>query len=56
MTGLPKMIQLEEGFGITAAHAEVVAMVEQYLDSGAWGARSSDDRRHRVPAPHRRRR
>ena len=38
MTGLPKMIQLEEGFGITAAHAEGVALVEHYLDSGAWGA------------------
>ena len=37
MTGLPKMIQLEEGFGILAAHEEIVALVERYLDSGAWG-------------------
>jgi AcrR family transcriptional regulator len=59
MTGLPKMIQLEEGFGITAAHAEVVAMVEQYLDSGVWGGEirmrarpdPSPARRRRTPRP-----
>jgi hypothetical protein len=37
MAGLPKPIQLEERFGITAAHADVVALVEQYLESGTWG-------------------
>lgn len=54
MTGLPKMIQLEEGFGITAAHAEVVALVEQYLESGAWGAEVGK-RTSPTPSPTRRR-
>ena len=54
MTGLPKMIQLEEGFGILAAHEEIVALVERYLDSGAWGTDIGD--LPRVKAPTKRRR
>jgi hypothetical protein len=33
LTGIPKLIRLEEGVGISAAHAEVVEAFEQYLDS-----------------------
>lgn len=33
MTGVPMMIQLEEGFGITTGHSDVVALFESYLDS-----------------------
>jgi AcrR family transcriptional regulator len=31
MVGIPKMLQLEEGVGVTTAHAEVVDTVERYL-------------------------
>ena len=51
MTGLPKMIQLEERFGITAAHTEIVALVEQYLDTGTW---SADVGKRAAPTPSRR--
>jgi TetR/AcrR family transcriptional regulator, transcriptional repressor for nem operon len=33
LTGIPKLIRLEEGVGISAAHAEVVEAFEQYLDA-----------------------
>ena len=33
LTGIPKLIRLEEGVGISAAHAEVVEAFERYLDS-----------------------
>jgi len=33
LTGIPKLIRLEEGVGISAAHAEVVEAFEKYLDS-----------------------
>ncbi|OBK64270.1 TetR family transcriptional regulator [Mycobacterium colombiense] len=33
ITGLPKLLKLESGVGIKTAHHEVVATVEQYLDS-----------------------
>ncbi len=33
LTGIPKLIRLEEGVGISAAHAEVVEAFEQYLDT-----------------------
>jgi TetR/AcrR family transcriptional repressor of nem operon len=31
-TGIPKMIKLERGLGVSTAHAEVIDAVEQYLD------------------------
>ena len=49
MTGLPKMIQLEEGFGILAAHEEIVALVERYLDSGVGAPTSATSRMSRRP-------
>ncbi len=33
MTGVPMMMQLEEGFGITTGHADLVSLFETYLDS-----------------------
>jgi TetR/AcrR family transcriptional repressor of nem operon len=33
MTGIPKLIRLEESVGISTAHAEVVDAFERYLDS-----------------------
>jgi len=33
MSGLPKLINLEEGIGVKSAHKEVVDMFESYLDS-----------------------
>jgi TetR/AcrR family transcriptional regulator, transcriptional repressor for nem operon len=33
LTGIPKLIRLEEGVGISVAHAEVVEAFEKYLDS-----------------------
>jgi TetR/AcrR family transcriptional repressor of nem operon len=33
LTGIPKLIRLEEGVGISAAHAEVVEAFERYLDT-----------------------
>jgi AcrR family transcriptional regulator len=33
LTGLPKLITLEEGVGIASAHSEVVVAFERYLDS-----------------------
>jgi AcrR family transcriptional regulator len=32
LTGIPKLLRLEDGVGISAAHAEVVEAFEQYLD------------------------
>ena len=54
MTGLPKMIQLEEGFGILAAHEEIVALVERYLDSGAWGTEIGNQPNVKAPTKRRR--
>ncbi|MET0197409.1 MAG: hypothetical protein ABW364_09275, partial [Rhodococcus fascians] len=60
MTGLPKMIQLEEGFGILAAHDEIVELVERYLDSNTWGAHIGNQTKNKKPratdAPAKRRR
>jgi len=33
LTGIPKLIKLEEGIGVSTAHAEVVEAFERYLDS-----------------------
>jgi TetR/AcrR family transcriptional regulator, transcriptional repressor for nem operon len=33
LTGIPKLIRLEEGVGISSAHAEVVKSFERYLNS-----------------------
>ncbi|MFD0685979.1 TetR/AcrR family transcriptional regulator [Actinomadura fibrosa] len=33
VTGIPKLVRLEEGVGIASAHAEVVKEFEEYLDS-----------------------
>jgi hypothetical protein len=41
ITGVPKMLQLEEGFGVTTAHNEVVTMIERYLETGSWEAAAS---------------
>lgn len=34
VTGIPKLLQLEEGVGVRAGHAEIVAVVENFLASG----------------------
>jgi hypothetical protein len=31
-TGLPRLVRLEEGVGVSTAHAEALACVEQFLD------------------------
>jgi len=49
MTGLPKMIQLEEGFGIVAAHDEIVELVERYLDSNTWGVDIANQSKIKAP-------
>lgn len=33
MSGIPKLINLEEGFGVESAHAEVITALERYIDS-----------------------
>lgn len=33
LTGIPKLLRLEEGVGVTAAHQEVVEAFERYLDA-----------------------
>ncbi|WP_163744799.1 TetR/AcrR family transcriptional regulator [Mycolicibacterium madagascariense] len=33
MSGLPKLLNLEEGIGVTSAHAEVTEAFEQYIDA-----------------------
>jgi TetR/AcrR family transcriptional regulator, transcriptional repressor for nem operon len=33
VTGIPKFLNLEEGVGVNAAHAEVIKAIEKYLDS-----------------------
>lgn len=33
LTGIPKLLRLEAGVGISASHADVVAAFEQYLDA-----------------------
>lgn len=32
LTGVPKLVRLEEGIGMTAAHRDALELVEQYLD------------------------
>lgn len=49
LTGIPKMVQLEEGIGVTARHAEILALVEQML------AAASGPAPKRTPARTRRR-
>jgi AcrR family transcriptional regulator len=33
MSAVPRMIQLEESFGTVTGHAEMIALIEQYLDT-----------------------
>jgi TetR/AcrR family transcriptional regulator, transcriptional repressor for nem operon len=33
LTGIPKMIRLEQGVGVSTAHAEVIAAFERYLEA-----------------------
>ena len=50
LTGIPKLIRLEEGVGVSTAHAEVVNAFEQYLDS----VEPSAGARRRTPSAGRR--
>jgi TetR/AcrR family transcriptional regulator, transcriptional repressor for nem operon len=52
MTGIPKLIRLEKGVGISTAHNEVVDAFERYLDAvespGAAAARKSPPGRRKL--------
>jgi AcrR family transcriptional regulator len=55
LTGIPKLIRLEEGVGVSTTHAEVVKAFEQYLESvepstAATRRKSSARRSKRRPA------
>jgi AcrR family transcriptional regulator len=45
LTGIPKLIRLEEGVGVSAGHAATVKAFEEYLDSVEPSARASRRRR-----------
>jgi AcrR family transcriptional regulator len=49
LTGIPKLIRLEAGVGVSTAHAEVVKAFEEYLDSVEPSARA----RRRKPSARR---
>jgi AcrR family transcriptional regulator len=50
LTGIPKLIRLEEGVGGSMGQAETVKAFEKNLDA----VESANHRRHRVPTAHRR--
>ena len=50
MTGVPMMMQLEEGFGITTGHADLVSLFETYLDSVEPRARGGQETAGGPPA------
>jgi TetR/AcrR family transcriptional regulator, transcriptional repressor for nem operon len=47
LTGIPKLLRLEEGVGVSSAHADVVAAIEQYLDTVEPRAQPSGPKRRR---------
>jgi TetR/AcrR family transcriptional repressor of nem operon len=54
VTGIPKLIRLEEGVGVSSTHAEVIQALEQYLvslESAAPKANAKATGRGRVPKP-----
>jgi len=49
VTGVPKLIRLEEGVGLTATHKEVVRFFESFLDATEPPVKRPNPRRQRTP-------